>query len=73
MKFSELIAQRLPRLRKEQSYDENELLKTLYLYRKEFGLDHKQLSQEPIPSFFIFLEQINKENRRQQEQMKRKK
>ena len=73
MKFSELIAQRLPKLKKEKGYDEGELLKTLYLYRKEFGLNHEELIREPVPSFFVFLEQINKENKRQQEQMKRKK
>lgn len=71
MKFSELVAQRFPKLKKQVSDTEHEedLLKTLYYYRKEFGLSWKELMEEPLPSFLIFLEQINKENEKGKKEM----
>ncbi len=75
MKFTELIAQRFPQLKKQISESEREedILKTLYYYRKEFGLSWKELMEEPLPSFLIFLEQINKENEKQKKDLDRTK
>ena len=75
MRFSELIAQRFPKFKKKiiEIESEENTLRTLYFYRKEFGLSYEELMNEPLPSFMVFIDQINKENEREKKEMDKSK
>ena len=62
MKFSDLIAQKFPKLKSKISEQkaQEELLQALYLFRKEFGLSHEELMNEPWPAFDRFWDEILK-------------
>jgi hypothetical protein len=73
MKFGDIISQRIPKLKGKIRIDniETEMTRTLYLYRKEFGLSHEELRKEPLSAFFGFLKEINKENEKQKSEMEK--
>ena len=62
MRFDQLITQKFPKLKQgsKQNQFEGELAQLLYLFRKEFGLSHRQLMDEPWPAFQRFGDEMKK-------------
>ena len=71
MKFGDLLRTGGLIKPKFNGVNEGEFTRALYYYRKEFGLSFKELKDEPIPSFILFMDEMKKENERQEKEMKK--
>ena len=57
--------------RKRESSQDNDLCRTLTLFMKEFGYTPEEMGNIPIPTFNIMLDEWNKEQKRQEKEMKK--
>ena len=62
MRFDQLIAQKFPGFKKQISTKkyEEEIVRALEDYRREYGLSYEELMGEPWPAFQRFWEQLAK-------------